>query len=141
MRDLEKYYSPFRRDTGCSAITARHVMGDKTACKDFRTKAKLDQDRARSIRDISTCWDRESKAISMDAETVCGPRCVLLSRGWWAQRQVWQTAFGSGLFLTFHYLQFPSRQRWEAWEMSCPEPSPALSGVLSACQGVPCAQG
>lgn len=140
MNGLEKYF-PFRRDMGCLAITARHVVGNKTTCKDFRTKTKLEQDRARSIRDFLTCWDRESKAISMDLETVCGPCCVLLSRGWWAHRQVWLTAFGSGLCLTFLHLQFPSRKGWEAWEMSCPEPSPAVNGLLSACQGVPCAQG
>lgn len=76
MNGLEKYF-PFRRDMGCLAITARHVVGNKTTCKDFRTKTKLEQDRARSIRDFLTCWDRESKAISMDLETVCGPCCVL----------------------------------------------------------------
>lgn len=35
----------------------------------------------------------------------------------------------------------PSRQRGEAWEMSCPEPSPSLNGLLLACQRVACAQG
>lgn len=77
MDDLEKYYSenyfPFRRDMGCWAITARHIMGNKTTCKDFRTKAKLHQGRARSVTDFVTCWDREPKVISRDLEGVCGP--------------------------------------------------------------------
>lgn len=70
------------------AITARHALGDKAGCRDFRTKAKLDHE-ARSARDFLTCWDRESKIIRMGLETVCEPFCVLMSRGWWAQRQVW----------------------------------------------------
>lgn len=65
MNDLEKYYIPFGRDMVCLAATARHVMCNKTTCKDFRKKGNLDQDKARSVRDFFICWDRESKGISM----------------------------------------------------------------------------
>lgn len=137
MNDLENHYFPFRRDMVCLAVTARHLMSNKTTCNDFRTKAELDQDRARPTRDFF-CLLGQGIQGHQDASGALWTLFVDPAVCPWAEAAGLPGRCGTQHLPLGCYSPFTAFNshlgRGGRFEMSSPEPSPAPNALLSACQ-------